>query len=193
MNRRGFTLVELLVALAIFAVVAALAYGGLNAVLEARRHTAADAARLRDLQRAVSLLAADVEQAAPRPVRDEYGDRADAVRGGGLHAPLELTRAGRANPARLARSQFERVAWVLRDGTLVRRHWTVLDRAQDSAPLEDALLSGVLRFEVRFLGFDGEWAEQWPRLEAGGAPRAVEVIIDLQGIGRIPRILRIPA
>lgn len=98
MKRRngGFTLIELVVALAIFAVLSALVYSGLRTVLDARSHTDRQAARLAQLQTMFTLLERDVEQAVARRARDELGGilpamRATASRYGGT---LEFSREG---------------------------------------------------------------------------------------------------
>jgi general secretion pathway protein J len=70
----GFTLLELLVALAIFAVLATMAYAALNSVLTARKQVEAKSARLSALQTALMIMERDVEQAVPRGIRDEFGD-----------------------------------------------------------------------------------------------------------------------
>ncbi|MCQ8131101.1 PulJ/GspJ family protein, partial [Methylomonas rivi] len=72
MNKRfnragGFTLLELLVAMAIFAIMAVMAYGGLKTVIDTRRATQAKAAQLRQLQQALYLLNEDLQQAVSRP------------------------------------------------------------------------------------------------------------------------------
>lgn len=70
---RGFTLVELLVAVAIFAVIAALAYGGLDSVIHQRTRTREVMHRLRTLQLAITIMTDDLSQIEPRPVRDPLG------------------------------------------------------------------------------------------------------------------------
>ena len=72
-RQRGFTLLELLVALAIFALVSVMAYGGLASVLDQQFATDEIAGQLARLQKTYLLLQRDFEQLVPRPVRDEYG------------------------------------------------------------------------------------------------------------------------
>jgi general secretion pathway protein J len=208
MSRRraaGFTLLELLVALAIFAVLATIAYGALNSVLTARRAVEAKGERLAALQTALMVMERDVEQAVPREVRDEFGDRQPALIGGGTGtAVLALTRDGWRNPLGLARSNLQRVAYAFNDGRLLRASWSILDRAPDSQPYSEVLLDKVTAVDVRFLGADGQWSGYWPQQTAAGQaagaqialamppPRAVEVSLDVEGWGRITRLFRVP-
>lgn len=196
--QNGFTLLELLVALGIFALLAAMSYSGLNSVMLARQVTNQHAERLTQLQMAFLWLGRDVEQAVDRSIRDEYGDVQAAMLGVETgRYQLELTRTGWRNPAGRARSDLQRVAYGLRDGELVRAYWNVLDRAQDSQPLESVLLDGVDKLELRFLDSTNKWQTSWPAAQPGGqaspgAPRAVEVTLETTAEGRITRLFRVP-
>lgn len=194
----GMTLVEVLVALAVFATVSVLAFGGLNTVLKTRAGTDEFSKRLGDLQIAMTLLERDLIQAVNRPVRDEYGDPLPALIGGTGEIPgtLELTRAGYRNPAGLPRSNLQRVVWHLEDRVLERAYWSVLDRAQDSALHRVALVDEVDRIDMRFLDHQHEWKTSWPAEttddKPAGLPRAVEVTLELADWGSITRLFVLP-
>ncbi|HEY5604680.1 MAG TPA: type II secretion system minor pseudopilin GspJ [Gammaproteobacteria bacterium] len=197
-NMRGFTLLELMVAMAIFAIMAAIAYSGLNNVLIARQQTEAHAEQLHQLQLTMGWLARDVEQIIDRGVRNEYGEVLPPVVGNDFEGYLlEITRGGWRNPANQARSHLQRVAYAVRDEKLVRTYWWMLDRAEDSKPYENILLDGVKGMEIRYLGADDEWRSSWPELSTtGGAspqviPRAIEVNVDTKQYGKISRLLRV--
>lgn len=193
----GFTLLELLVALAIFAILSAMAYGGLRSVLDAKRETDRQAERLVELQKAFNHFARDLAQfTGERAIRDEYGDgRHPMVGGKAAPLPLEFTRAGWRNPGGGARSHLQRVGYLLKEERLVRQSWQVLDRAQDSQPYEAAILSGVSRFELRFMDSNRQWREEWPPAGINPppkAPLAVELLVELNDLGEIRRLFRLP-
>jgi len=196
---QGFTLLELLVAMTIFAIMAAIAYGGLNNVMLAREQTDKHAEQLHQLQLAVNWITRDIEQTVDRGVRSEYGEFMPALLGNDFEGYLiELTRGGWRNPANQARSNLQRVAYAVKDEQLVRAYWRVLDRAEDSKPYENVLLDGVKGVEIRYLASDNEWYTSWPAQLPGAAtntppvlPKAVEFNIDTKQFGKITRLLRV--
>ncbi|MBI3344495.1 MAG: type II secretion system minor pseudopilin GspJ [Gammaproteobacteria bacterium] len=194
----GFTLLELLVALAIFGVVAAMAYGGLQSVLNTRAASDKQAAELAELQLGFTRMERDIEQIVARSVRDGLGDRQPALRGeSGGETLLEFTRTGWRNPAGQARSHLQRIAYQLKEGRLVRLSWSVLDQGPSAEPQESVLLDNVTAVEVQFL--DKSLAEQalWPKPDAAAnnekvtLPRAIQVSVEIKGWGRINRLFRV--
>lgn len=190
----GFSLLELLVAVAVFAAVSAVAYGGLSSVLKTRQQTEQYMARLQALQHTLSALQRDITQAVPRPVRDPYGEKQPA-----LYQPadrlLALTRTGRPNPLGLKRSGLRRVAYALEEDKLVRYLWGVLDPPQGVEPYRVVMLEGVRNVEIRFVDQQREWQNQWPVLSAEDAgtesdiPLAIEVTLDLERWGEFRRLI----
>ncbi|HEB58848.1 MAG TPA: type II secretion system protein GspJ [Gammaproteobacteria bacterium] len=196
-TRAGFTLVELLVAMAIFALFATMAYGGLSTVMQTRARTDAVSAQLTALQMAVMFIERDTGQIVPRPVRGQYGSEVPALfTFSGDEQVLEFTRTGYANPAGRQRSHLQRVAWAFADHKLYRLSWPVLDRAPDSEPVREVLLDGVESVSWRFLDRSNRWHNQWPPLNvdpkfAGELPRAVEWTLTVDGWGRIVRLVEV--
>lgn len=185
--QRGFSLLEVLVALSVFAIAMGLAYGGLDAVVRARAQLDEQAAALARLQRAVGLLERDLRGALARPVRDGEIGVEPALR---LDAEgLALTRGGYANRLAQARAELERVFWH-RDGETLRRvRLAALDRSPGGLPEGDEVLDGVQQLDIEALADDGRWSTRWPL--PGSAidrlPRAVRVRLVLDGWGEIER------
>lgn len=185
----GFTLVELLVAVAAFALLAAAGVGVLAYAADNQQLLSVRMERLAEFQRARALLQADLAQAAVRRVRGADGTPARSafvgsyVRGGGNHAgPLfALVRRGWSNPDADARPSLQYVEYRLVDGRLERSVRNALDGAGPGTP--QVLLAGVRSLALDYR-LEGEWIDGWP----GGAeqlPEALRLQLDLDGFGPV--------
>lgn len=201
MNRRGFTLLELLVALALFAVLSLLTFSSLGAMIDSREQTKLEGERLAAVQMAISRLALDIQQARDRGIRDEHGHHQPAMVYGMLAAAgLEFTRGGhRGFDPQRSGSGLQRLRYLLDDGELFRESWPVLDRGPGLTTFRQPVLDQVEHFEVRFLDHQGAWHAGWPPPsptapgEEPGAddrlPVAVELLLELEDWGRLRRLL----
>jgi len=193
---RGFTLIELLVALVIFVIFSMLAYAGLGGLLDGRGRLSEEQRVWQELSQAFLRISDDLEHARARPVRDAAGVQLLPAFVGrpfdsrALAEPsLELTRGGELNYGEGVHSDLRRVAYLLRDGRLLRITWPVLDRAPVTVPLEAPLLAGVDAFELQFYGQSGGTGAIWPVAGANDPlPRAVEVTLAVKDLGRFKRL-----
>ncbi|MGH8445806.1 MAG: type II secretion system minor pseudopilin GspJ [Solimonas sp.] len=196
---RGFTLLEIIIVVAIFAIFAMLAYGGLDSVLKTRVSVETAQVRLAELQKAYIRLREDFQQVRNRPIRDNYGDLQPGLRGAD-NAAVEFTRGGWRNPLSMPRATMERAAYRLEDGALIRSSWRVLDRAQDSKPVDVVLLRDVTDLRWRFLDQQREWQTQWPPLSSGATssqaatvapPAGIEITLKTKDLGELHFLFRI--
>lgn len=199
----GFTLVEILVASAIAAILAAMAFVAMNDALRNREQLREAQARLVAMQFTVRTLVQDFSQLAPRPVRATVGEGYEAALAAlaGTSSEVHLTRYGWNNPAGIQRSSLQRVRYRLRDGILYREYWLVLDAQLQPEPVERAVLDRVRSFTVRFMNDSRQWQDTWPPPQPGGddemrfrrwRPIAVEVTLDLEDVGVIRRLIEVP-
>ncbi|TCO38949.1 general secretion pathway protein J [Dokdonella fugitiva] len=197
----GFSLIELLVALAVFAALAAAAYGGLGAIARTRGVLAVQQDRFAAIARTVASLERDLRQAVARPVIGNEGAMQPALVGSA--GAIELSRLGYANPLAESRSNVERVVYTDERGTVRRGRYLVLDRAPNSLPLQRDLLARAGELRFRYYGCDGAWRDAWPPREPlacqadaqaqGQLPRAVEFRFAPEGLGEIRRIVELPS
>ena len=196
---QGFTLLELLVAIAIFAIMAALAGISLEAVVTQQAIANGNYRQLKSLQRSVQILCDDLYQLQPRGVRDVLGQNYELpliADGRGMYL-LRLSRAGWRNPAGFSRGTLQRVQYRLNDGALIREYWPVLDPVLAMEPIEEVLLENVALVKFEFLDIENaqpEWEPVWPplRIDASDWPKAVRFAIEIDGFGRIERLIEVP-
>ncbi len=202
---RGFTLVELLVAMAVVAIIGVMAFAGLNQVIAQRDIASERAERWREIQLAVRILVQDLAQIHPRPTRDELGATymPSVFASPDATFALEFSRGGWSNPASLPRGNVMRIAYDWEDELLVRYQWPVMDRTLATVPVRTELLTGVTNIFVEFLDASGTWQAEWPiggdfaSIQAAGnvaatgrmfaRPRAVRFLIELEDYGEIWR------
>lgn len=198
---RGFTLLEIIVVVLVFSVMAVMAYGGLRSVLRTRAGIEAAMTRTADLQRAYMRLRNDFQNLRDRPARDEYGD-AQAPLSIDRDGQLRLIRGGQRNPLGTSRSSLERIQYTFKDRALHRSTWRAIDLPQKSEPVELVLLNNIEEVRWRFLDTGREWREQWPadaRNRAAGTssatdppPLAVEVTLVTKDWGETRFLFRTP-
>lgn len=212
---RGLTLIELLIALTIFAVMATSMFIAFDNVQKAKDVTDRASSRLKEYQSAFNRIAQDIQQIYPRPVRDEYGDSQYSL----LYtegSEFTFTRSGWSRSSfftKHPRSELQRVSYYLEDGKLMRAYWRTLDRPPQDQPVRTVLLNGVSELSFKFMygnikdkddplnGMHNEWppvqlraASQagatlpfYPPREYLILPNAVEITVVTDDLGTIYR------
>jgi general secretion pathway protein J len=199
-KQRGFTLLEVLLAMVVTAFVAVLAYSALSTAIAAAEVQEANAKRMTEIQQLVSLIERDLRHSVERSVVDAYGDRQAAFSGGRLDDFwLRLTRRGWDNPTEQRRAQLQRVRYVLDGEQLWREYWPVLDRSDEQAGMQRLLLlDGISQADIEFLNpadqgaeqseLGGVWQSRWSEQQTG-LPLAVEFSLTINGFGELRRVV----
>ena len=180
---RGFTLLEMLVALAIFAIVGAIAYTGLDRAIAIRSHLKTVRTRWEARGLAYYRMANDLSQVRGRPVRDGAGTLVPAfiVRRLGRRVQLSFTTAGAAPFSSGPKSNLRRVEYTVEHGKWIWRRWAVLDRAPNEHRAREVLLAGVRSFRVDLMTANGLYVRTWPLVGQPAAdPRIVKVVVELK-------------
>ena len=175
----GFTLVELLIAILLFALLSAAAAALLSFAVDARARTSERLDTLAAVTRTRALLTADLGQAAPRPWRDDRGLPRPALVGREGDALLILVRRGWRNEAGAARPSLQRVEYRLVNGRLERRAWPLVDGAEAMPPA--VLLTGVTALAVQFHSA-GAWQDRWDPQASDILPDAIAIDITATGL-----------
>lgn len=194
-TQRGLTLLELLVALVIFALLSVMAYRGLNGILAARDRVVAEKQHWRDLAMFFRHFEQDMQLTINRPVRNANGgiDAALLYQPSGDDRQLSFTRTAIAGYGG-ANSDLQRLGYLYQDQQIKLLVWPVLDAAPGTVPQATVLLNGVSGLELSFLDSHGQWQTAWPQgapANTGGAqpalPVAVKVTVQLASGEKIDR------
>jgi general secretion pathway protein J len=185
----GFTLVEMLVALAIFALISAAGVTVMQFTVDNQQAVRAETERVAAFQRTRAILKADLAQAAARRTRGEDGRPArEPFFGASADRPgvlLRLARRGWDNPGAEPRASIQYVEYRLSDGRLERAARPELDGAPLAPP--QTLIGNVRSAAVAFL-WRGQWIETLPGGTADMLPQAIRLDMAVEGIGSVRQL-----
>lgn len=178
----GFTLIEILIALAILALVAVLGYRALASLTDSEMRLTAEAQHWRALDGLFARLEADMRQAQPREVRT--GAATEPALLGNVdplgNAELRFSRAGPEFGIEPG-SAGQRIGYRLREGTVEVLYWPHFDQPANVLPAAYMLATGIAQFRIAYLDSRGAWRDRWPALGEPALPRALRVELTLAG------------
>lgn len=180
--RNGFTLVEMMIALLIFSMLAVAGVMLLRSAVDSNEVTDARLREMAGMQRLVSLMEADLSQAVSRTYRDAEGNRKAAFIADSRTSDedfLTFTRGGQGNVNDEPRSSLQRVSYRLSEGQLERRQYEMTDGGLISEPA--GLISDLENLQIRFRDRRGQWLSDWQSERLNDMPRALELQFDQDG------------
>ena len=198
-SEAGFTLIEVMVSLLIFGMIAAAGVAILSFSVRAQGTTGARLDDMAALTRTVSILSADLAQARDRSARDEAGTVLPAFvgqSGSGAVPMLRLVRAGWSNLDGAPRASLQKVAYQVQGGALQRIAYPMVDGAQGLPPA--ALMTHVRQVALRYR-IKGAWSDRWDGANGVPLPDAMELRVQrddgtlfrqmfLVGAGYVPTV-----
>lgn len=189
-RHRGFTLLEVLIAIAIFSVISLTSFTLFDTVLKGDESSKLRTQRNNELQTAFLIIERDLTQIARRTVRlngeapvenflqidnDNYFSDGEG---------LAFVRHGWSNPGLLLqRSDLQAIAYRLEDEKLARLHFNFVDAVNGEEPKTRILINDVTSLEFDF--YNGK---KWDKkLSDKKIPQAIGIEIEVKGYGLIRR------
>ena len=185
----GFTLIEFLVAVGIFSLIATMGYSGLSQVIKTQKAQTRAQLKIKDIERALLVMARDFYQIVPRSVRNNQGNLIATLVFDDNSNFIEFTKLNSAIPyfseeeAQFRRSRLTRVGYKLEGSDFYREHYNTLDRTLGTVPSKTLMLKDVLDFSVRFLNADRTWSKFWltSKTDLEQLPVAIEIKLTIHG------------
>ena len=194
LKHNGFTLIEMVIAVAIFAVMMVIAFPGLTHIARVGDQVGKSNRQLSEMQFALTYLNKDWMQVSSRGILNQYGDKEPHIKY--EDNEISFTHSGWTSifqDDKNRRSELQRVEYLVKDEQLIRQYWSSLDQIPGEEPISTVLLEDVVLFEVHFITSAEEAIETWPPL-AGNTDRpiALRVRLELKGFGQVHRIMEVP-
>lgn len=186
--QKGFTLIEIIVAIGIFSLLSMGCYLTARGVISSRDRIIYNSDKIREFSRGFRIIDDDFKHIIVRGILDENGGLNPSYEKNPNdyeNMAIEFSRTGYRNPLYLKRSKIIRVAYSvsddleekqlislgfseeeakkLKDGKhLIRYVWPVLDRGDDNEPVMQLILKNIESFDVEYFNDEKNWLPDWP-------------------------------
>ena len=196
--QHGFTLIEILVAVAIFGLISIAAYTVLDSGMRSQRESEERLSHLSELQRLFFSLSQDVAFLTQRRSRNDLGDEEPIMFGesdiSGESFVLAFNRANWRNPAGFPRSHLQHVEYRFEEENIYRRHRVYLDMAPNSPEVDRRLASQIESVRIEFKSPDGQWSDGWGQFSEMRTklPRAMRIQVTSKVLGEVERYYFLP-
>ncbi|MCH9717758.1 MAG: type II secretion system minor pseudopilin GspJ [Gammaproteobacteria bacterium] len=187
---KGYTLIEVIIALAIFAILGTLSVGLLSRAFDTKTRLANQIQPVNEVQLAASRITQDSSQIVARPVREQDMQKRPAFIAN--TSSIEFTRGGFvALDESTSESTLRRVALNCEGSELVRNTWAKLDGFDSSPPQKQVLLSNLKQCYFSFASSNQTWSDEWHE-EASSLPSAFKLHLNFEKLGELALIFSIP-
>lgn len=175
-RQQGFTLVEILVALLIMAVLSVLAYNAFDGILLVEKRSKEDFLAENRRGLATAIMLNDFFHLRSRPVRDQLGGTRNAYLAPSGDYSVEFTRGGLPDFPTM-RGGIQRVAYRVEQGRLIRTVWDTVDAGSTTRLQDQVLANGISELRVEQLDSRGEFIPDWPPINENLQPEALPSLV----------------
>jgi general secretion pathway protein J len=179
----GFTLIEILIALTIFSVMAGITSSVLYSVFNARERTTDHAIQLSNMQLAFVIIERDLTQIIFNPIKTYQGKETSVL---GLENEIRFSRGGNPNPlSEKKQSSLVRIHYLLKDNQLIRESEPAISRDIIIQPSQQILLKDINHLTFEFINENQMAQTQWYQKKI---PYAIRISINSSYWGKLSQI-----
>lgn len=197
LKKKGYTLIEVMIALSVFAIIATITSTVMYHVFNTRARVAAQANQLAQLQWVMTLFQHDITQFVPRSIRSNDAHIFSAFTGTQYY--MEFTRGGLVNPNAVAqRSTLKRIAYLCKGKKLIRRSWPSLDMPERNQFEDRILLRHLKHCSFAYVSQYHQIVPEWhvytiqAKQKVESLPAGVQLLIDPFGWGKMDMLFVLP-
>lgn len=189
---RGYTLIEVIISLAIFAILSTLSVGVLSRAFDTKAKLQAQLEPLSELELAIARITLDTAQIVPRTVRTNDMTLLPAFSVGKKH--IEFTRGGFIPVDKNAsESTLRRVGLMCENHQLIRSTWAKLDGLSHDTPKQQVLLNHLKSCNFSFVSAERRWTDVWRETKKHPLPTAFKLHLVLDDLGEVGLVFQLPA
>lgn len=185
-KRLGFTLIEIMVAVLVFSIIAVISYRIITSLVNTKEIVVQTQKKWGDLSLAMSSLGNSWVRVIPLVVRDQSGNVLPALYGkekldNSYDSQLELSISGYSGDEVFGTSPPKRVGYRFYNGSLYLVSWPVLNHVLTTHPEIDLLIDNVNNFEISYYYPDNQWRSTWPTVNSDPTllPKAIKAVLSL--------------
>ncbi len=192
---KGFTLIEIMISVIIFAVISVISYRIITTLVTTKQVAGAAQDKWGNLSTISSSLGNSWNRAIPLVIRDSDGVILPAMLGkvklnGAFDSQLEMTLSGTIGDDVFGTNPPKRVGYRFYQDSLYLVTWPTLNRVPTTTPQVDLLIDNIKSFNVEYLYSDRQWRNTWPPdgNDLTVLPQGIRVIFELNSGESVERV-----
>lgn len=167
LKKNGFTLIELMIAIMVFAIISLISYRIIISLLTTKEVVNKYQSKWGEVSQVINKINNSIKNAIPLTIRDEYGIIKPAILGKNkledkYDSQLEITISGSIGDDIYGSNPPQRIGFRFIDNKLYLVSWPVLNRVITTTPRFDILLNNVKVFKIEYYYPNREWKDFWP-------------------------------
>ena len=175
--KKGFTLIEVLISLAILSIIAIVSTNFLQSSIDLRNQSKSKVDDIKVFNLGVSTIRRDLMSTVNLPMRDNFGNQLPNFIGS--NTDKKITFLGFINRIDSSRSSISRIEYLFDDTKFIRRVYFTADPYDYDDHIDSVIFDNIDDVEISFLS-DNRWFTEWPagQTAANKIPKLVKIEIN---------------